>query len=421
MKKYICLLLLVSCSLVACEKNTGGQDYNDPTGNDQTDNTPGASSLDPEKSMLALVEADNAFGIGLFKEMATENQDSNIFISPVSVALALAMTYNGAAYSTKDAMESTLKLEDLTTDQINEAYKNLMNKLINADPDVLLEIANSIWYEQNFSVKQTFFDINKTYYNAQVRPLDFADPASVDTINQWVAQNTNEKITKIIGQIADDMVMYLINAIYFKGTWKYTFDEAQTSDRPFFLSENNSKQTAFMHIEEYFDYADLNKFEALKIPYGNEDYTMVVIKPKSGSDVSDIIKALSAEQWDNWMNEFSSRETMLYLPKFKFEYEQELNDLLKSMGMEIAFNKTLADFSNINETAQLYIDKVKHKTYIEVNEEGTEAAAVTSVVIGVTSAGNNVFFDANKPFLFAIMEEETGAIVFMGRMMNPVD
>lgn len=421
MKKYICLLLLVSCSLVACEKNTGGQDYNDPTGIDQTDKNPGASSLDPEKSMLALVEADNAFGIGLFKEMATENQDSNIFISPVSVALALAMTYNGAAYSTKDAMESTLKLEDLTTDQINEAYKNLMNKLINADPDVLLEIANSIWYEQTFSVKQTFFDINKTYYNAQVRPLDFADPASVDTINQWVAQNTNEKITKIIGQIADDMVMYLINAIYFKGTWKYTFDEAQTSDRPFFLSENNSKQAAFMHIEEYFDYADLNKFEALKIPYGNEDYTMVVIKPKSGSDVSDIIKALSAEQWDNWMNEFSSRETMLYLPKFKFEYEQELNDLLKSMGMEIAFNKTLADFSNINDSAQLYIDKVKHKTYIEVNEEGTEAAAVTSVQVGVTSVGNNVFFDANKPFLFAIMEEETGAIVFMGRMMNPVD
>lgn len=414
-----CLLTIFITAFLSCDKQTEEQDYIPPD-NSQPGNPSGSSSLDPEKSMLALVEADNAFGIELFKDLAVEEADSNIFISPVSAGLALAMAYNGADGATKDAMQNTLKISAFNKNQINEAYKNLMDQLTNSDPDVLLEIANSIWYEQNFIVKQAFFDINKTYYNAQVRPLDFADPASVDTINHWVAQNTNNKITKIIDQIADDIVMYLINAIYFKGIWKYIFDEEQTNDRPFFISENNSKQVPFMYIEEYFDYADLNKYEALKIPYGNKDYAMVIIKPKSGTDVSIITEALSVEQWDTWMDEFSSRETMLHIPKFKFEYEKELNDLLKSMGMEIAFNKTLADFSNINDSVQLYIDKVKHKTYIDVNEEGTEAAAVTSVGIRVESIGNKVFFDANRPFLFAIIEENTGAIVFMGRMMNPV-
>ncbi len=375
-----------------------------------------------DKSASTLVEADNAFGLELFRKIAAEESaDSNIFISPVSVALALGMTYNGAAGTTRDAMESTLYLEQLSVEEVNEGYNDLMYSLLNSDPDVLLSIANAIWYEQVFSVKQEFIDLNKTYYDAKVSPMDFADPASVDTVNNWVAENTNDKIMEIIDHISPDVIMYLINAVYFKGTWKYIFEEENTTDRTFYMADNTEKPVPFMNVEEDFAYAELDKCEALKLPYGNESYAMMILLPKKGYTVADVTAQLTADQWDAWMKSFETFEANVYLPKFKFEYKKKLNGVLMTMGMEVAFDMYSADFSNIIDNLQLYISDVKHKTFVEVNEEGTEAAAVTSVEISYYSAvANKVTFDVDKPFLFAIIEENTGAIVFMGRVAEPV-
>ncbi len=389
----------------------------DPAQDDQLD----YSNIDLEKSIHDLVEADNSFGMELFKNVsAIEHPDSNLFISPVSVGMALAMTYNGAAGQTREDMQDALSLGRLDTNHINPAYKKLMDDLVNTDPDVLLSIANSIWYREGFKVKQPFLDVNKSYYNARVDSLNFADPAAVDTINNWVAKHTNDKIEKIIDQISSEIVMCLINAIYFKGTWKYIFDEENTVDRTFYLSDSTELSVAFMYIEEEFEYAAFNECGALKIPYGNEDYAMIILLPGEDYTVHDLTALMGDEYWNKWQNGLARKDVNIYLPKFKFSYEKKLNQVLKDMGMEIAFSKSMADFSGINDSLKLYIDEVKHKTFVEVNEEGTEAAAVTSVIIDNTSVGDHVIFDANKPFLFAIVEQNTNAIVFMGRMMEPV-
>jgi len=343
-------------------------------------------------------------------------------ISPLSVSLALAMTYNGADGDTKEAMEKTLELNGLTVDEINENYKILIDALASVDPKVLMNIANSIWYEQIFEVEQDFINVNQNYFYAEVSPLDFTNPDAVTTINNWVADKTNDKITEIINEIPPLAVMYLINAIYFKGIWKYEFDESDTEEKSFYLSDGTTKDVPMMVQEASFNFFSNDIMQAVEMPYGAGNYSMIILLPQYSKTPDDIIGQLTNENWNSWLSEFYEAEKVqIHLPKFKFEYKNLLNDELINMDMGIAFSGS-ADFSKINPFEQLFISRVIHKSFIEVNEEGTEAAAVTAVEISLTSSGGGegaIFFHVNQPFIFAIKEKYTNTIVFMGRVMEP--
>lgn len=370
-----------------------------------------------------LVEADNLFGIKLFKEvLKAEDPEKNVMISPLSVSLALAMTYNGADGDTKEAMEKTLELTGLTVDEINENYKMLIDALASVDPKVLMSIANSIWYKQTFEVEQDFIDVNQNYFYAEVSPLDFNDPEAVTTINNWVADKTNDKITEILDAIPADAVMYLINAIYFKGIWKYEFDESDTEEKPFYLSDGTTKDIPMMVQEGSFNYLSNDIMQAVEMQYGAGNYSMVILLPKYNKTLDDIIDQFSNDNWNKWLSElYEAGKVQIHLPKFKFEYKNLLNDELTNMDMGVAFDPDNADFSKINPAWQLFISRVIHKSFIEVNEEGTEAAAVTAVEISFTSIGDETFipFYVNQPFIFAIKEKYTNAIIFIGKVMEP--
>ena len=372
MKKIpLCLLCAILPVLFSCEKDAEGQ--------------PAEKKIVITKTTGEVIASDNAFGLTLFlKVAASENTSENIFISPTSVALALAMTYNGADGETKTAMENTLGKNGSTVDEINESYKSLIDALVAVDPDVLLEIANSIWYRQGFNVLPEFVSTNQDYYDAEVSELDFSLPGAPGVINAWVDDNTHGKITEIIQQIPAETVMYLINAIYFKGTWLYEFDEELTQEDPFYTAGSNSEMVPFMMQEADLRYAVNDVFSMIELPYGQGNFSMMVMLPEEGKNTEDILALLTPENWDLWINALTTEKVMVKFPRFRFEYKNQLNDELSDMGMGIAFTD-MADFTKINPAGNLFISKVLHKSFVEVNEEGTEAAAVTSVEISLTA------------------------------------
>jgi len=366
-----------------------------------------------------IIKSSNKFGFKLFKEIVNQDKDKNIFISPLSVAMALGMTYNGARGTTKNAMQNTLEINDLTLKEFNESYKSLIELLMSLDSKVQFLIANSIWYRQNFNVEKEFIDLNKTFFNAEVTALDFNKPEAVNIINGWVNDKTNGKIKKIIDNIEPLVVMFLINAIYFKGTWTYEFDPEQTGDEYFYLLDGSKKQCKMMFQQGKLKYFENDDFQAVDLTYGIGDFSMTVILPRKEKNIDDIILRLNQENWNIWTNNFKESEGKLYLPKFKIKYELELRKVLTALGMEIAFQSGKADFSGINSNTDLYISKVLHKTYVDVNEEGTEAAAVTVVGIS-TSIGESLVIRIDRPFLFVIRENYSGTILFIGKIVEPV-
>jgi len=373
-------------------------------------------------SERSLIKSDNKFGFKLFKEITEEERNKNIFISPLSISMALGMTYNGADGSTQEAMQKTLELSGLTLQEINESYKSLTELLTNLDPKVKFQIANSIWYRGLFPVEAEFIDINKTYFDAEVSSLNFSAPNASKTINGWVNQKTNGRIEEIVDDVIHPLtVMFLINAIYFKGTWTYEFDERKTIDDMFTLPDGSKKPCQMMSQENEFQYFENEDFQAIDLPYGDGDFSMTIFLPQWQKDVDFLISELNQENWNQWIGSFHKQELTLQLPKFTLEYEIELNDVLKALGMEIAFNSKEADFTKMYREEEvgmnLYISKVKHKTFVEVNEEGTEAAAVTSVEMRLESAG--VWMRIDRPFIFAIRENHSGTILFIGKIVQP--
>jgi len=388
---------------------------------DKITSTDQTTPIDLNATKGALVKNDNVFGFNLFNEInKTESNDSNLFVSPLSVAYALAMTYNGADHDTKTAMETVLNLKGLTVDQINASYKSLLNQLTSLDNKVIFENANSIWYAKGFVVEPEFINVNSTYYNAVVRSLNFALPASKDTINHWVETKTHEKIKTIIDEIPTDAVMFLINSIYFKGIWQYSFDSTNTMQEPFYPESGLKKNVSMMIQKNKIKYYMNDLLLAIELPYGIGQYSMIALLPQSGKTVNNIIDQLTPDNWNTWLNSmhYSIDSIYIHLPKFKFSYEKKLNDVLTTMGMGIAFSAT-ADFTKINKAGQLQISEVKHKSFVEVNEQGTEAAAVTLVAIIKLSMPQDPDFIANKPFLFVIKEKQTNSILFIGKVMNP--
>lgn len=359
----------------------------------------------------------NAFTLKLFKaDIGTLAENQNLIISPLSVSFAIGMASNGANGQTLTDIRKTMAFDGFTEDQVNSYYQNLITNLPNLDPNTTLKIANSIWYANNFTPLPAFIKTNTDFYNAEVKALDFSNKtASANTINSWVSGQTNNKIPKIIDQIADGARMYLINAIYFKSTWKTRFDAAKTYKAPFRLTNNSTVQTDFMtnkgiDLKVAYD----NGTNVIELPYSNSKYGLVMIMPDE--DVKTFALGLDSAKWNFLMGKLTAVKSDVTMPKFKFSYSIDLKDILKSLGMSIAFSDQ-ADFSLINAGGGLTISEVKHKAYIDVNEDGTEAAAVTSVGVGTTvAAPTNVF---NKPFIFAIREMKTGLILFAGIVSDP--
>lgn len=386
-----------------------------------------ASSKTYKKSMelsaneKQLVKSGEKFGFKLFKEIIKQDKDKNVFISPLSISIALGMLYNGADGTTKEEMKKTLELSDLTIQDMNQSYKGLMNLLINTDPKVNFLIANSIWYHSGFPVKDEFINTNKTYFNAEVKGLNFRDSNAPNIINSWVDKNTNSKINKIVDKIDPLTVMYLINAIYFKGDWTYKFDEKETYDDQFNLLDGSKKPCKMMKIKHDFNYLENEYFKAIDLPYSDGNFSMVIFLPNDEIHIDSLIAKFNQENWNKWMGSFSKGELTLQMPKFTIEYEVNLNDALKLLGMKLAFDETNANFKNIYNkekmSENLYVSKVKHKTFVKVNEEGTEAAAVTAVELSIKSAG--LFIRVDRPFIFAIKENSSKSIIFLGKIVEP--
>lgn len=366
-----------------------------------------------------LVETGNKFGFKLFGEIVRQEQRKNIFVSPLSVSMALGMTYNGANGSTETAMRQTLEFGDMTLEEINSSYKSLIELLSQLDPKVKFQLANSIWYRQECTFEPAFINLNQTYFNAVVRSLNFNDPNAAKTINGWVEQNTQGKIKEIVDDpIGRDLVMFLINAIYFKGIWTYQFDPQQTRDEPFNLPDGSKKPCKMMNMSADLPYFDNAQFQAVDLPYGDGDFSMTILLPNPQTPIEALVADFNQTNWALWTKRFAKQTGSLALPKFLLNYDLLLNDVLKALGMDIAFSPDQADFTRMDKQGGLFISKVKHKTFVEVNEEGTEAAAVTSVEIGETSVGGFIM-RVDRPFIFVIRENHSGTLLFVGKIVEP--
>lgn len=373
-----------------------------------------AEPIPLKAGMEKRVQQDNAFAFDLFRQVLINNADEkNIFISPLSVSIALGMVWNGANGETKTEMETALKMSGMTEDEINEYYQIMLSALPEVDPSTKLNIANSIWYREGFPVKDEYLKVNSDYFNAEVRELDFAKPDALSIINGWCAEKTNNLIKNPLDKISADAMMYLINAIYFKGIWVKKF-EKDTYKANFFAEGGNTVQVDMMQQKDTFGYREDEMAQYLDLPYGNKAFSMTVILPSEGKTTDEVLETLDTEKWDNIINGFSTHEVQVYLPKFKTTGKYELKEPLIQMGMVKAFSDQ-ADFSNISDI-DLLISRIIHSTYCDVNQEGTEAAAVTVVEFELTSMPMNYIFNANRPFIFVIREKSTGVILFMGKM-----
>jgi serine protease inhibitor len=380
---------------------------------------------EPKKIVLNLksaeiIQSGQQFAFDLFKEVDAVSDEDNLMISPLSVSYALGMTFNGSAGDTKEAFRQVLHFGALTDTEVNESYKDLMSQLVTLDKKVQFSIANSIWYRLGYSILPDFISTNQEYFDAAVEELDFSDPGAADIINGWIEDKTSDKIKDMLDFIPADAVMYLINAIYFNATWKYQFDPEDTHEGDFILEGGANHRCDFMEIEGGFNYTSRENFTAVELPYGDSAFSMVVLLPQPGVTTSDLVETMSAESWDSWFENSYPTNILINFPKFKYGFKSLLNDPLIDLGLGNAFTES-ADFSNITTMANLFISRVIHQTFIDVKEEGTEAAAATIVEMVETSfpGGGPLHFVADRPFLYVIKENSTGAILFLGKVGKP--
>jgi serpin B len=386
---------------------------NDPTVQVPVDAKPIVLS----ESMKTRISQDNGFAFDLLKNTITSSGETNVFISPLSVSIALGMTWNGANGATKTEMETALKMSGMSVSDINGYYQVMQSTLPGIDPTTKLSIANSLWYKTGFVVKPDFLKVNSDYFNAYIKEMDFSQAWALDTINNWCAKKTNNLIQKPLSEIPTYAVMYLVNAIYFKGIWRKHFETKNTTEANFTNELGNQVKVNMMYQKDTFAYAQDNYAQYLDLPYGNKAFNMTVILPNDGKSTTDVLNQLTPDTWSNTLQSMTSRVTELYLPRFSNQNLFSLVKPLESMGMNLAFSG-YADFSNIS-NADLQISNVIHSTYVAVTEEGTEAAAVTLVEIAETTSAYPlppVIFKVNKPFVFVIREKSTGVILFIGEM-----
>jgi serine protease inhibitor len=371
---------------------------------------------------LRIVDGANAFAFDLLRESTRRlPADSNAFLSPLSASMALGMALNGANGETFEDMAAALRLTGMTEAEINQGYRDLIALLGGLDSRTEMEIANSMWGHQAFTIEPAFIDAGKTFFDAEVKTLDFYSPSAVATINGWVSGKTNRRIPRLLEQIRDGEILFLINAIYFKGAWREAFDPKDTENGPFQGADGRTRTAALMSQTDSLRYDETADYQAVDLLYGNGSFAMTVLLPKAGRTATEVLAGLNPTAWRDLAGRFRDANVHLTLPRFKMDYGRRLNDDLTALGMGIAFDHARADFYRIADVRpeRLYITRVEQKTFVEVNEEGTEAAAATVVAIGPTSAPQVFEMRVDRPFVLAIRERLSGTVLFLG-MMNVI-
>lgn len=370
---------------------------------------------------------DDSFPFKFYQAVAKGKVDSNLLISPLSVSTALGMAYPGAEGQTKKALADVLDFGDASDDAVNQQAKKDLDSLRNPGGGTKLEIANALFSEKRFKFNDEFLSTDREFYDAEVRPLDFKSPEAVPAINSWVSEKTHGKIPTIIDEIGADAVLFLINAIYFKGIWEHKFEKDATEQADFCTASGGTKKVPMMHMSRSdFRYMENDRFQAVNLSYADKRLSMYVFLPKQESSLALFEAGLNQASWDEWLSGFGKREGFIGLPRFKIEDKYLLNDPLSDIGLGIAFDPARADFSrmaDLTPAERLYFSRVLHKTFMDVNEEGTEAAAVTAIEFSVTSAPMSPVppfrMIVDRPFFIAVCDSETGKILFAGHIVNP--
>ena len=385
---------------------------------------PGDSIIVPPRSAsaeAAVVEKSNLFARDLLAAAMAADPEENVLVSPLSASMALGMALNGARGATYDQMQATLGFADVAVDTINNGYRGLMTNLPMADSTVNTQIANSAWYRHGFEVEPTFLNTVRAFFDATVAGLDFSNASAADTMNQWVSEKTNGRIESIIEPPIDSRtVLFLINAVYFKGPWRHAFDPAKTTEAPFHIAAGESESIPMMDQTREFPHGRDGSLQIVDLPFGEGTFAMTVLVPGDGSNIDGEIGSMDETRWESILEKLTTRRVRVVLPRFRVEYDKSLKETLQSLGMTDPFMPNVADFTGISATPPpLYISEVKQRTFVEVSEEGAGAAGSTSVGIGVTSLPPSVI--ADRPFAYLIRERESGAILFAGVLRRPPD
>jgi len=395
-------------ALTLCLPGCGGDDA-------MNDRGPRSADLKVEPKLVA---ATNDFGFRLYRNLA--EKPGNVFLSPTSIELALGMAFNGARGSTRDGMAAALGYGDMTLDEVNKANAELLALLANPDPKVELYIANALWGKQGVTYDTGFMQRCKDSFLAEPFTVDFTSPEAAIKINDWVKEKTRQKITDIVTADAiRDAILVLTNAIYFKAGWTDAFPAAATKDGPFTNADGKQVTVPMMRRSGKYDYLENDQFQMVRLPYQGQFVGMYVLLPREGVSIKDVAAKLTAEQWKNWTDQMQSRQGDLSLPRFKTDYSASLKPALAALGMGDAFDPFKADLNGILPpnvtTERVFISDALHKTYLSVDEEGTEAAAATAVIVGIASIPTDPFsMVVNRPFLLAIADKPTGTILFFG-------
>lgn len=364
----------------------------------------------------SIIDAGNRFTFDLFREAVRDlAPDANAFLSPFSASMALGMAMNGAAGSTLAAMQAALRVDGLPLGDVNRGYRGLLDLFTTIDRTTELLVANSVWVDQGFPVRPEFLASAREFFSAEARALDL-QTEGLATINGWVREKTRNRIPALLEEVTSDEIAFLVNAVYFKGRWRLPFDPERTARQPFMSATGTSHDVPMMSMEAPLRHAARDGFAAADLLYGNGAFAMTILLPDQGSTPATVLAGLTPEAWRQVDAAFEESKIVLALPKFRMEYRRSLVDDLKAMGMGIAFDQGEADFSGIADVApeRLYLTQVLQKAFVEVDEEGTEAAAATAVGVGVTSMPPSLI--VNRPFLFMIRERLSGSILFIGQV-----
>ncbi|MBD3303996.1 serpin family protein [Candidatus Woesearchaeota archaeon] len=406
--KIIFPLLILSMLLLGCAPQPT---IPDTPSVDDTGATP--------EDVAELVKANNQFGLDIYSEIS--QKPGNVFISPWSLSSALSMTYEGARGQTADEMKEVMHLPDVETR--HSSFAKLFNDINKKDKSYELYTANALWAQEDYPFLPEYLNLIEKYYAGKATNVDFAGNTEQarKTINTWVEDHTNNKIKDLFakGVLKPATRLVLTNAIYFKGTWLKQFDKSDTFDADFRVNPEKTVQVPMMSMhEEDFNYFEDDKMQVLEMPYDGEDLSMLILLPKD-DDLKSLESAITADKLSEWNQNLGQETLDVYFPKFTFETKYSLSDTLQAMGMPAAFSMN-ADFSGMDGSKMLYISSVIHQAFVEVNEEGTEAAAATGVVMTLKEAMPVVkTFRADHPFIFLIQEKSTGNILFLGRVIDP--
>ena len=386
--------------------------------------TPADHPITPaEKPDPEVVAATNGFGLNMLQELVAQKPDANVFVSPTSIALALAMVCNGASGETKTAMQTAMGLQDFSPETINNAFLAMRNSLVLPADEAQLAIANAIWTKQGLNFKPDFLKTNHDFYGANVATLDFASPGAAGVINDWISQQTQGKITNMVSPAeVQSLLMFLADAVYFKGKWTAPFDVNATQDAPFTKVDGTQQTLPLMFQDGSFNYLEQDGVQVVELPYGKGRMSMIVALPAKQADLAAFAQSLTPERWQTWLDGLTQRPGDLKLPRFKVDYETMLNDTLTQLGMGVAFDPDHADFSGMIDTSKLWIGFVKHKTFLKVYEQGTEAAAATGAGMAGSIAlppDQKFTMIVDHPFFCAIRDTQTGAVLFTGLIKAP--